>query len=225
MVAELHHVSYAMVHDMRAPLRAMGAYATLLVQTEEDWDPVEARDYARRIAVAAARLDKLITDAVDYTKILHQQLPVVPVDLSRLLRGLIESYPNLHPDSAEIRLEEPLPVVLGSESLLTQCFSNLLGNAVKFVAPGSRPRIRVRAEPARDQSVRIWVEDNGIGIPDGVRGRLFGMFQRFNTEFEGTGIGLAIVRKVTEQMGGSVGVESELGKGSRFWVQLRGGEN
>jgi signal transduction histidine kinase len=80
----------------------------------------------------------------------------------------------------------------------------------------------VRAEPARDQAVRIWVEDNGVGIPDGVRHRLFGMFQRFNADYEGTGMGLAIVRKVTEQMGGTVGVESEVGKGSRFWVQLSG---
>jgi PAS domain S-box-containing protein len=225
MVAELHHVSYAMIHDMRAPLRAMGSYAQILIQTEEDWDEAEAREYVRRIAVAASRLDKLLTDAVHYTRILHLQMPVEAVDLGRLIRGLIESYPNLHPDTAEICLEEPLPVVLGSESLLTQCFSNLLGNAVKFVAPGARPCIRVRAEPARDQSVRIWVEDNGIGIPDGVNDRLFGMFQRFNTDFEGTGIGLAIVRKVTEQMGGTVGVESELGRGSRFWVQLRNGGN
>jgi len=225
MVAELHHVSYAMIHDMRAPLRAMRGYAQLLARTEETFEPAEVREYSRRIAVAALRLDNLITDAVNYTKILHQQLPIEPVDLSRLLRGLIESYPNLHPDTAEIRLEEPLPVVLGSESLLTQCFSNLLGNAVKFVPPGARPHIRVRAEPVRDQSVRIWVEDNGVGIPDGVRDRIFDMFQRLNTDYEGTGIGLAIVRKVTEQMGGSVGVESELGKGSRFWVELRGGGN
>jgi PAS domain S-box-containing protein len=225
MVAELHHVSYAMIHDMRSPLRAMVGFAELLTRSQEDRDPAQAREHARRIAVAAARLDNLITDALNYTKVLHQQLPIEPVDLSRLLRGLIESYPNLHPDTAEIRLEEPLPIVLGSESLLTQCFSNLLGNAVKFVAPGARPHIRVRAEPLRDQAVRIWVEDNGVGIPDGVRDRLFGMFQRFNTDYEGTGIGLAIVRKVTEQMGGSVGVESEVGKGSRFWVQLRGGGN
>ena len=224
IVAELHHVSYALIHDMRAPLRAMAGFADMLTRLEENYDPVEAREHARRIAVAAARLDHLITDALNYTKVLHQQLPIQPVDLSRLLRGLIESYPNLHPDTAEIRLEEPLPVVLGSESLLTQCFSNLLGNAVKFVAPGARPHIRVHAEPVKDQSVRIWVEDNGVGIPDGVRDRLFGMFQRFNTDYEGTGIGLAIVRKVTEQMGGSVGVESEVGKGSRFWVELRGGD-
>jgi len=223
MVAELHHVSYAMIHDMRAPLRAMACYAQMLA--EDEADPAEAREYARRIGVAALRLDSLVRDGLNYTTLLHQQLPIEPVDLSRLLRGLIESYPNLHPDTAEIRLEEPLPVVLGSESLLTQCFSNLLGNAVKFVAPGARPNIRVRAEPMRDQSVRIWVEDNGVGIPDSVRDRLFRMFQRFNTGYEGTGIGLAIVRKVTEQMGGSVGVESEVGKGSRFWVQLRDGGN
>jgi len=225
MVAELHHVSYAMSHDMRAPLRAMAGFAHLLARTEEGCDPAVTRDYARRIAIAAARLDLLITGSLNYTKVLHQPLAIEPVDLSRLLRGLIESYPNLQPDTAEIRLEEPLPVVLGSESLLIQCFSNLLGNAVKFVAAGIRPRICVRAESVRDQSVRIWVEDNGVGIPDGARDRLFGMFQRFNTDYEGTGIGLAIVRKVTEQMGGSVGVESEVGKGSRFWVQLRGGGN
>jgi PAS domain S-box-containing protein len=224
-VGELHRVSYAMIHDMRSPLRAMAGFADLLTRAEEDSNPAARREYARRISVAAARLDHLIIDALNYTKVLDQPLSIEPVDLSRLLRGLIESYPNLHPDTAEIRLEEPLPVVLGSESLLTQCFSNLLGNAVKFVAPGARPRILVRADPVRDQSVRIWVEDNGVGIPDGARDRLFGMFQRFNTDYEGTGIGLAIVRKVTEQMGGSVGVESEMGKGSRFWVQLRGGGN
>jgi PAS domain S-box-containing protein len=222
MVSELHHVSYAMTHDMRAPLRAMASYAHLLTRAEEECNPVEAREYARRIAVAAARLDNLVTDALNYTTISPQQLPMKSVDLSRLLRGLLESYPNFHHDTAEIRLEEPLPVVLGNESLLTQCFSNLLGNAVKFVAPGARPQIRVRAEPASEQSVRIWVEDNGVGIPDGVRHRLFGIFERFNPDYEGTGIGLAIVRKVTERMGGSVGVESEVGKGSRFWVQLRG---
>jgi PAS domain S-box-containing protein len=225
MVGELHHVSYAMMHDMRSPLRAMAAFAELLTRPEGDRDPVEAREYAQRIAGAAARLDHLIVDALSYTKILHHELPRQPVDLSRLIRGLIESYPNLQAYTDEIRLEEPLPIVLGSESLLTQCFSNLLGNAVKFVAPGARPHVRVRAEPVRDQSVRIWIEDSGVGIPAGVRDRIFGMFQRFNTDYEGTGIGLAIVRKVTEQMGGSVGVESEIGKGSRFWVQLRDAGN
>ena len=134
---------------------------------------------------------------------------------------------------------------------LTQCFSNLLGNAVKFVKPGQKPEIRIWAEevqspkckdqspqaPAREHAppsapdnsqglipsrfVRIWVEDKGIGIPKEAQGRVFDMFHRANKNYEGTGIGLALVRKVAQRMGGRVGVESEEGKGSRFWLELR----
>jgi signal transduction histidine kinase len=166
------------------------------------------------------------------------------VDLSVLVPSLIEIYPNLHPKHADITIENTLPTVLGEESLLTQCFSNLLGNAVKFVAEGVRPRILIRSEaapapegnvhitpalpgntPSLYQSngrfVRIVVEDNGIGIPLNAQSRLFGMFERLTSGYEGTGIGLAIVRKVAERMGGRVGAESEPGKGSRFWVDLR----
>jgi len=109
---------------------------------------------------------------------------------------------------------------LGSEALLTQCFANLLGNAVKFVAPGVQPRARLYVEPAGDYT-RIWIEDNGIGIPPHAQERLFKMFQRLTPDYEGTGIGLAIVRKVVQRMGGRVGVESEPGNGSRFWVELK----
>jgi signal transduction histidine kinase len=137
-----------------------------------------------------------------------------------LLRDLLETYPNLSPERADISLEKSLPSVMGNEALLTQCFANLLGNAVKFVAPDVRPRVRVRAESAND-FVRIWIEDNGIGVPPHAHERLFKMFQRLTTGYEGTGIGLAIVRKVVERMEGRVGVQSEPGKGSRFWVELK----
>jgi signal transduction histidine kinase len=95
-------------------------------------------------------------------------------------------------------------------------------NAAKFVAPGVKPRIRVFAETHSPGTVRIWVEDNGIGIAKEDQPKLFGMFQRMTRDYEGTGIGLALVRKNVERMGGKVGVESDLGKGSRFWIQLRG---
>ncbi len=149
-----------------------------------------------------------------------------PVDLFVLIDGLVETYPNLQPDKAEIHIEPKLPTVMGNEAALTQCFSNLLGNAVKFAKPGSKARIRIRAEHSPGspepgaKAVRIWVEDDGIGIPKDAQERIFAMFQRLDPTREGTGIGLAIVRKVVERMGGKVGVESELDHGSRFWVDL-----
>jgi signal transduction histidine kinase len=123
-------------------------------------------------------------------------------------------------------------VVLGNQAGLTQCFSNLLGNAVKFAKPGHIPEIRVRAEVLADahrgdaahlngeQRVRIWVEDNGIGISKAMFPRVFDMFTRGSKDYEGTGIGLALVRKVAQRMGGQTGVESEEGKGSRFWLEV-----
>jgi signal transduction histidine kinase len=133
---------------------------------------------------------------------------------------MTESYPNLQPPVSEIKIEFGALVVLGNESLLTKCFSNLLGNAVKFVAPEVRPQVRVRAE-ARGEAMRIWVEDHGIGIPKDAQEKTFGMFQRMHGgEYSGTGIGLTIVRKAAERMGGRAGLESEPGKGSRFWIEL-----
>lgn len=220
-VNELEHVSYSIAHDMRAPLRAMSIFAGLLAEQVSSGEGVssEARDYSQRILAAAARLDKLIQDALHYTKTVSQDMAMEPVDLDRLIRGLIEIYPNLQPDRADIRIGGGLPVVHGNEALLTQCFANLLGNAVKFVPAGTRPVVRVWAD-LQEKSARISVQDNGVGIPPHLHKRLFGMFQKLNDEYEGTGIGLAIVRKVAERMGGKVGVESEPGKGSRFWVEL-----
>jgi signal transduction histidine kinase len=106
---------------------------------------------------------------------------------------------------------------------LTQCFSNLLGNAVKFVAPGQRPAVRVWAE-IRDDWARFWVEDEGIGIPKSMLPRVFQMFARGHHGYEGIGIGLALVRKIVDRMGGRVGVESEVGRGSRFWFELKRAE-
>ena len=110
---------------------------------------------------------------------------------------------------------------------MTQCFSNLLGNAIKFVAPGKRPQVRVWAEAGGNPrasslpSVRLWFADNGIGIPKDAQERIFKMFQRLDKSYDGTGVGLTVVRKAVEKMGGRVGLESELGQGSRFWLELK----
>jgi len=138
---------------------------------------------------------------------------------------------------AHIQIENDLPVVMANQAGLTQCFSNLLGNAVKFAKPGHEPRIRVWAEQCEPTearsgetrkcatgesgSTRICVEDNGIGIPKAMLPHVFDMFCRGHGGYEGTGIGLALVQKVVSRMGGRVGVWSEEGKGSRFWMELK----
>jgi signal transduction histidine kinase len=163
-------------------------------------------------------MDRLIQDSLSYNKALLRNLPLQPVDLSRLVGELCATYANLQPHQERIHVES-LPSVLGNEGALTQCFSILLGNAVKFAAEGAEPRISIWAEK-RGHRVIVSVRDHGIGIPAVTQRHLFGIFQRHEPRGEGTGIGLAIVRKLAERMGGQVGVESEEGKGSRFWLDL-----
>ena len=145
--------------------------------------------------------------------------------VNKLVREIIQSYPDWQPPRVDIQIEGTLPPVLGHEGFLTQCVSNLLDNAIKFVAPGVQPRIRIWGE-SRDTQVRLNFQDNGIGIAAEHCARIFRMFERIHpaTEYEGTGIGLTIVRKAIERMGGHVDFQSKLDRGSKFWLELRGDE-
>jgi signal transduction histidine kinase len=222
---------------LRAPLRAIRSFAQILGEECLECGRPKAQEHIQRITNAAARMDKLILDVLQYSRLARSELRLAPVDVQGLLRGIVESYPAFQPSEVEIEFDGPLPRVLANEAALTQCFSNLLGNAIKFVAPGTRPHLRIWAEAGKAEGgmqkaedgaapqaapfVRLWFADNGVGIPKDAQDRIFKMFQRLDKSYDGTGVGLTVVRKAVEKMGGHVGLESEPGKGSRFWVELR----
>jgi two-component system CheB/CheR fusion protein len=215
--------SYTVSHDLRAPLRAMSSYGKLLVDdyAGKVLDPT-AQDYARRMTEAARRMDALVQGLLEYSRLTRAELRPERVDLESLLSKVLEEMAGeIRERRAEVKVDGPLPAVLGHWAILGQVVTNLVSNAVKFVAAGVGPRALVRSE-VLGARVRLWVEDNGIGIAREHHERIFGVFERLHKqeEFPGTGIGLAIVRKAIDRMGGRAGVESEPGKGSRFWIEL-----
>jgi signal transduction histidine kinase len=219
-VDELQHFSYTITHDMRAPLRAMVGFGSLLLTSAENQLNGESVGFVQSMMDGARRMDALIRDALQYTKILSGEIELAPIEPVELLRGIVRSYPAFHAPNVQIQIDAPIPAVMANEAGLLQCFSNLLGNAVKFVEPGKVPHVHIYGEP-NGETVRIWFADNGIGIPQEYQDRIFGMFQQLDKKYEGTGIGLALVRKAAKRMGGSVGVQSKVGEGSQFWLEFK----
>jgi len=222
MVRELDTFAYTVAHDLRTPIRAMQGLSNILI---EDFTPrlgVEGRDLALRIARAGERMDALIRDLLAYSRLSREEIVLGAVDLARMLREILkEAEGEIAARGAEVRVEGTLPRVRGHEITLRQAVTNLVSNALKFTAPGERPRVRIRAEREAGR-VRLWVEDQGIGIAREDQSRIFRVFERIHAgdRYPGTGIGLAIVRRALERMHGSVGLDSDAGKGSRFWVEL-----
>jgi PAS domain S-box-containing protein len=218
-VSELESYSYSISHDLRAPLRAMQTYASILVSDCSDQLSSDGREYLRRIMTAAERMDRLIRDVLVFSRVTREPMPLERVELGSFIADLIDTYPGLSVGTAEIELVSPLGAVRANPAALTQCLANLLGNAIKFVAPGVKPRLRIWTE-AHGNRRRLLIRDNGIGIPPEAHDKIFGMFYQVDQGKGGTGVGLAVVRKAAERMGGSVGLASAPGEGSTFWVEL-----
>jgi PAS domain S-box-containing protein len=223
-IAQMEEFSYTVSHDLRAPLRGMQVYSQVLLEDHAGSLDDEAKHCIMRIAENATRLDRMVLDVLTFSRISRADLKMQPVALDKLVRDLVQHYPGMQAPHASIQIE-PLAPVLGHEPSLTQTISNLLSNAVKFVAPGVTPQVRVWTERC-EGGVRLWVQDNGIGIKPEHQDRLFRMFERVhpNLPYDGTGVGLAIVRKAVNRMGGTAGMESDGRQGSRFWVQLPAAE-
>jgi signal transduction histidine kinase len=166
-------------------------------------------------------MERLIHDVLTYSRVSRTNMKLQQVSLYDVVRGVLQQYPEFNPSRSDILVQQDLPDVIAHEPSLGQAVANLLVNAVKFVNPGVKPKVLVSADE-NNGSVFLRIRDNGIGIKPECQQRLFGMFERIHPDgkYEGTGIGLAIVRKTIERMGGKVGVESDGFNGSTFWIQL-----
>ena len=219
---ELQGFAYSVAHDLRAPLRGMQGFSEAL---REDYSQVldeRGRGYTLRIEAAAKRMDELIRDLLDYSRLSRAELPIAPVAFYQVVAAAKQQLAGLLREAdATLKVPDDLPVVLGHFGTLVQVLANLIGNSTKFVAPGTKPVVTIRAEP-RGSVVRVVVEDNGIGVAPQFHDKIFRVFERLHgpEDYPGTGIGLAVVRKGIERLGGRVGVESEAGSGACFWFEL-----
>jgi signal transduction histidine kinase len=213
---------YSIAHDLRAPLRSMTGFSQLLVDEFNGLMSQTGKEYAGRIQHSAERMDQLIKDLLSYGRLNTAPLETLSVDLDKIFQEvLLHHDKDIREKHATVRRKGRLPVVNGHHAVLHAVLANLISNGLKFVGPGVKPRVDVSAETKKDW-VRVWVADNGIGIAPENRQRIFGVFQRLHSmdAYPGTGIGLAIVAKGIDRLGGRSGLESEPGKGSRFWFEL-----
>lgn len=218
--AELEAFSYSVSHDLRAPLRSMENFARILWEEHAANLSDEGRHFAQRIVKNAEKMDRLMVDVLAVSRISRAELKLTPINLDTVFDEVLDHYPDLATAHRYITVERPLGTVIADHSSLVQCFSNLLQNALKFIPKDRIPAVRVRSA-ARGDMIRIVVADNGIGIDPALHARIFGMFERAGPlDIPGTGIGLAIVKKAVDRMGGRVGVESALGAGAQFWIEL-----
>ena len=219
---ELESFNYSIAHDLRSPLRSMSGFAKALLEDESANFTDLGREYATRIARSAKYMDSMLLDMLAYSRLARAEITTVQVSLDEPIHELLGILDNeIRTRGVKVEVASPLGQVWAHLPTLKQVLSNLISNGIKFSAPERPPCMRIFAT-VHDNSIRLWVEDNGIGIPPQHHEKIFGLFQRLhdNQAYPGTGIGLALVRKGAERLGGRAGVESQLGQGSRFWVEL-----
>lgn len=217
---ELESFSYSVSHDLRAPLRALNGYASILVAEEADKLTPDGRAYLNRIARNAVRMGELIDDLLQFSRIGRDDMRCEQVSLAELAQSVADELRETYPASRVT--VGALPIVSADAAMLRQVFANLIGNALKFSSKRSDPSIEVGvAEHGGQQAV--FVRDNGEGFDMRYAGKLFGVFQRMHkeSEFPGTGVGLAIVKRIVERHNGKIWAEAASGAGASFYFTLQ----
>ena len=221
--SELEAFAYSVSHDLRAPLRSMQSFAQVLLEDYIDKFDSEGKEFANRIIKSSKHMNTLIENLLSYSRLSRKEIKLEPVNLTKIIKGVVNQYDvKINEKNAEINITSPLPNVKGHYSTISRIVLNLLINAITFVDDNKKPKINIWSEE-HNGWIRLYIEDNGIGIAPEYQEKIFKIFERLHgTEtYQGTGIGLAIVKKGVERMGGTVGVESTPGKGSKFWVEFK----
>jgi PAS domain S-box-containing protein len=222
---ELEAFSYSVSHDLRTPLRHVLGFAGLLRQETAGTLHPGALRHLESITLAAGRMSELIDDLLAFSRIGRSELHKRPVDLGELLQSARHDL-RQEIEGREIEwVVHPLPVVRADHSLLRQAMVNLVSNALKFTAPRQKARIEIGPSAGDPEETVVCIRDNGVGFDPQYTGKLFGVFHRLHhdREFEGTGIGLANVRRIVQRHGGRVWAEGQPGRGAAFYFALPGG--
>jgi signal transduction histidine kinase len=218
-MAEMEAFSYTVSHDLRAPLAAIHAFAGALAESEAADLSERGRHRLERIIAGAQRMEKMIDDILACSRVERAEMRCCEVDLNALVTEVVSEARPLWPRAAVVA--RPLPVVGGDANMLRQIFANLIGNALKFSSVRADARVEISARRT-DRGTQISVRDNGAGFDPAYAGKLFGMFQRLHSEaeFSGTGVGLAIVKRLVHRHGGEVSAESVPGSWTTFSFTL-----
>lgn len=216
--------TYSIAHDLRAPLRAMVMFSTMVFEECSADLKDQGKDYLNRIRDAARRMDRLVSDLLVYGRLTHVEATSMPISLENAVNKVLDDLRGeIQTRKADIEVQRPLPVIMGNPILLNHVLVNLIDNATKFIPAGRTPCVTIRISPASEERVRLSISDNGIGIASEYHTKIFDLFARLHkpSEYSGTGIGLALVKRAMDRMLGKVGVESTIGQGSSFWLEFR----
>lgn len=216
---ELEAFSYTISHDLRAPLRRINSFAHVLIEDFAAILPSEAQIYLEKIISSSVKMAQLIDGVLDLSRLGKKSLTRTEVNLNALVRGVVDSLSAEQPNRQIEWVLADLPVVNADPLLLQQVFTNLLGNAVKYTSKRAQACIEVGVFQQKGETV-FFVRDNGVGFDMKYANNLFSVFQRLHSEdeFEGSGIGLATVRRIIERHGGRVWAESAVDEGATFYL-------
>jgi PAS domain S-box-containing protein len=226
--AELDSFARNVSHDLRAPLRAMEGFAAALAEDYGDQIDDEGHEFINHIIDSAKRMDGMVADLLAYSRLGRTELRLTSIGLNEIVREALNRLGSeIAVQHALIEVAEDMPKILGHKSMLVQVMVNLVSNALKFVHSGTQPEVCIWSDPPANGRVRLTIQDNGIGVEEAYQERIFQVFERLHgiESYPGTGIGLAIVTRACERLGGTCGMESSPGLGSRFWVEFPEGQN